>query len=276
MSATPDRKARLTPQDIRARKGATPIVCLTAYTTPVARQVDRDCDLVLVGDSVGMVLHGLPSTLGVTMEMMILHGQAVARGLDHACMVVDMPFGSYEESPAQAMRNAARLMAETGCHAVKLEGGQHMAETVAFLVRRGIPVMGHVGLTPQAVNALGGYKVQGRGADGDRILADAVALADAGAFSVVLEKIPAELGATITRRIAVPTIGIGAGADCDGQVLVIDDVLGLFTDFRPKFVKRYAELGRDAEAAVAAYAADVRTRAFPDPDHSFSAQGTRA
>ena len=276
MSATPDRKARLTPQDIRARKGAVPIVCLTAYTTPVARQVDQACDLVLVGDSVGMVLHGLPSTLGVTMEMMVLHGQAVARGLDHACMVVDMPFGSYEESPAQAFRNAARLMAETGCHAVKLEGGRHMAQTVAFLVERGIPVMGHVGLTPQAVNALGGYKVQGRGDDGERILADAVALAAAGAFSVVLEKIPAELGARITQEIAIPTIGIGAGADCDGQVLVIDDVLGLFTDFRPKFVKRYAELGRDSEAAVAAYAADVRARRFPDPDHSFSAQGPRA
>src|SRR5690606_28050396 len=252
MSATPERKDRLGPGDIRARKGGEPVVCLTAYTTPMARLVDAHCDIALVGDSLGMVLHGLPSTLGVTMEMMILHGKAVARGLSHACLVVDMPFGSYEEGPAQAFRNASRLMAETGCHAVKLEGGLHMAETVAFLVARGIPVMGHVGLTPQSVNTLGGYKVQGRGqAEADRIALDARALAEAGAFSVVLEKLPEALGHRITREIAVPTIGIGAGADCDGQVLVVDDMLGLFSDFRPKFVKRYAELGQDADAAIA-------------------------
>ena len=275
MSATPDQKGRLTPGQILALKGKLPIVCLTAYTTPMAQQVDRACDLVLVGDSVGMVLHGLPSTLGVTLDMMIMHGQAVARGLSHACMVVDMPFGSYEESPQQAFRNAARLMAETGCQAVKLEGGQHMAATVAFLVKRGIPVMGHIGLTPQSVNTLGGYKVQGRGAHGERIVADAVALAEAGAFSIVLEKLPATLGARITQEIAVPTIGIGAGVDCDGQVLVIDDVLGLFKDFRPKFVKRYAELGQIADQAIANYATEVRERSFPGPDHIFSAQGPR-
>ena len=272
MSATPDRKPRLTPADIRARKGAEPVVCLTAYTTPVAELVDSHCDLVLVGDSVGMVLHGLDSTLGVTMDMMVLHGQAVARGLRHACMVVDLPFGAFEEGPQQAFRNAARLMAATGCQAVKLEGGRPIADTVRFLVERGIPVMAHVGLTPQSVNTLGGYKVQGRGPEGEQVLADAVAVAEAGAFAVVLEKLPAELGARISREIAVPTIGIGAGPDCDGQVLVIDDMLGMFTAFRPKFVKRYAELGQDADQAIAAYAAEVRARSFPGPEHSFAAE----
>ncbi|WP_374427555.1 3-methyl-2-oxobutanoate hydroxymethyltransferase [Paracoccus sp. (in: a-proteobacteria)] len=276
MSATPDRKPRLGAADIRARKGHEPVVCLTAYTTPVAKLVDRHCDLVLVGDSVGMVLHGLPSTLGVTMEMMILHGQAVARGASQACITVDMPFGSYERGREQAFENAARLMAETGCQAVKLEGGRHMADTVAFLVQRGIPVMGHVGLTPQSVNTLGGYKVQGRGHhEADRVTRDAIALADAGAFAVVLEKLPETLGQRITQEIAVPTIGIGAGVDCDGQVLVVDDMLGLFTDFHPKFVKHYAELGETADAAIAAYAADVRARRFPGPEHSFGA-GTPA
>ncbi|MFG6082740.1 3-methyl-2-oxobutanoate hydroxymethyltransferase [Paracoccus litorisediminis] len=275
MSATPDRQHRMTPSDILARKGQAPIACLTAYTTPMARLVDAHCDLVLVGDSLGMVLHGLPSTVGVTMEMMILHGKAVARGIERACLVVDMPFGSYEESPQQAMHNAARLMSETGCQAVKLEGGLHMAETVAFLVARGIPVMGHVGLTPQAVNTLGGYKVQGRGEDGARIEAEAAALAEAGAFAVVLEKLPQSLGARITGAIPVPTIGIGAGPECDGQVLVVDDMLGLFGDFRPKFVRRYAELGDSASDAIAAYAEDVRARRFPGPEHVFADQVAR-
>lgn len=276
MSATPDPKTRLTPGAIRASKGKAPIVCLTAYTTPMAQLVDAACDLVLVGDSVGMVLHGMSSTLGVTMDMMILHGQAVARGVSRACLVVDMPFGSYEESPQLAYRNAARLMAETGCQAVKLEGGQHMAETIAFLVQRGIPVMGHVGLTPQSVNTLGGYKVQGRGEDGHRVALDAQAVARAGAFSVVLEKLPDALGRTITQALDVPTIGIGAGVDCDGQVLVIDDMLGLFTDFRPKFVKRYGQLGEQAGAAIAAYADEVRAGRFPGPEHSFSDNGSPA
>ncbi|MFT4012176.1 MAG: 3-methyl-2-oxobutanoate hydroxymethyltransferase [Paracoccus sp. (in: a-proteobacteria)] len=273
MSATPERQTRLTPGAIRAMKGLAPIACLTAYTTPMAKLVDTHCDLILVGDSLGMVLHGLESTLGVTMEMMVLHGRAVARGVAHACLVVDMPFGSYEESPAQAMRNAARLMAETGCQAVKLEGGRHMAETVAFLTRRGIPVMGHVGLTPQSVHALGGYKVQGRGAAGGQVLEDARALAEAGAFSVVLEKLPASLGARISQEIAVPTVGIGAGAECDGQILVVDDMLGLFADFRPKFVRRFGELARDADAAIAAYACEVRARRFPGPEHEFADEG---
>ena len=217
----------LTATAIRARKGTAPLVCLTAYTTPVARLADEDCDLVLVGDSVGMVLHGLPSTLPVTMEMMIMHGPAVARGLNRALMVIDMPFGSYEESPAQAFRNAARLMAETGAGAVKLEGGQHMAETIRFIVARGIPVMAHIGLTPQSVNAIGGYTVQGRGADGDRIRQDAHAVADAGAFAVVLEKVPAALADTITAEIGIPTIGIGASAGCDGQILGVVELFGV-------------------------------------------------
>nr|WP_323781160.1 3-methyl-2-oxobutanoate hydroxymethyltransferase [Amylibacter sp.] len=269
MSQSAPPKA-LTATDIRARKGTTPLVCLTAYTTPVAKIADGECDLVLVGDSVGMVLHGLPSTLAVTMEMMILHGQAVARGLSKALMVVDMPFASYEESPAQALRNAARLMAETGCGAVKLEGGCHMAETIRFLVQRGIPVMAHIGLTPQSVNALGGYRVQGKGEDAARILKDAKAVSDAGAFSVVLEKVPAALADEITAQIPIPTVGIGASAGCDGQILVIDDMLGLFDQFKPNFVKRYAHLAQDATRAVSAYAAEVRARDFPAAEHIFT------
>jgi 3-methyl-2-oxobutanoate hydroxymethyltransferase len=259
----------MTPPRVAAAKGQTPLVCLTAYTTPMARLADAHCDVVLVGDSVGMVLHGLPSTLGVTLDMMVMHGKAVRRGLQSALMVVDMPFGSYEESPAQAYRSAARLMAETGCGAVKLEGGEIMAETIAFLTRRGIPVMAHVGLTPQAVNAFGGYALQGSGNDGERIRRDAAAVSAAGAFAVVLEKIPEPLARRITQEIAVPTIGIGASPTCDGQILVTEDLLGLFGDFRPKFVKRYAELGAQAGEAIAAYAQEVRARHFPAPDHVF-------
>lgn len=266
-ASTPIRT--LTPQAVKAQKGGAPLVCLTAYTTPVARLADAACDIVLVGDSVGMVLHGLPSTLGVTMEMMILHGQAVMRGITRALCVVDMPFGTYEESPAQAFRNASRLLAQTGASAVKLEGGVHMKETIAFLVARGIPVMGHVGLTPQAVHALGGYKVQGRDEDAQRVMDDAQAVQEAGAFAVVLEKLPRMLGESITQALTIPTIGIGAGPECDGQILVIDDMLGLFADFKPKFVKRYAHLAEQAEQALAAYAQDVRARAFPGPEHSF-------
>jgi 3-methyl-2-oxobutanoate hydroxymethyltransferase len=269
MSATARKTAPL-PSDIRAMKGGAPIVSLTAYTTPMARMMDAYCDFVLVGDSVGMVLHGLTSTVGVTMEMMILHGQAVARGLDKAMMVIDMPFGSYEEDPRQAMRNASRLMRETGAGAVKLEGGTHMAETIAFLTARGVPVMAHIGLTPQSVGTLGGYKVQGRGHAARTLSEDARAVAEAGAFAVVIEKVPASLADRITADIAIPTIGIGASPGCDGQVLVVDDMLGLFTAFKPKFVKRYAALGADGEAAIAAYAADVRARDFPAPEHTFT------
>jgi 3-methyl-2-oxobutanoate hydroxymethyltransferase len=269
MSATSASRPVL-PPDIRARKGQAPLVVLTAYTTPMARLVDAHCDVALVGDSVGMVLHGLPSTLGVTMEMMILHGRAVVRGLTRAMAVVDMPFGSYEESPAQAYRNAARLMVETGAAAVKLEGGVHMAETIAFLTRRGVPVMAHIGLTPQAVNTLGGYKVVGRDAEAAGVMADAEAVQAAGAFAVVLEKVPVGLAARITQTLTIPTIGIGAGAQCDGQVLVVDDMLGMFTEFRPKFVKRYGELGMAADQAIAAYAEDVRAHRFPGPEHGFA------
>jgi 3-methyl-2-oxobutanoate hydroxymethyltransferase len=268
MSATSPVRPVL-PPDIRARKGGTPLVVLTAYSTPVARLVDAHCDVALVGDSVGMVIHGLPSTLGVTLEMMILHGRAVVRGCQKAMPVIDMPFGSYEESPQQAYRNAARLMAETGAPAVKLEGGVHMAETIAFLTARGVPVMAHVGLTPQAVNTLGGYKVVGRAEEAEKVMADAKAVEAAVAFSVVLEKVPMGLAGKITRALSIPTIGIGAGNDCDGQVLVVDDMLGLFTDFRPKFVKRYAELGKAADEAIAAYAAEVRSRTFPAAEHAF-------
>ncbi|UWR49233.1 3-methyl-2-oxobutanoate hydroxymethyltransferase [Phaeobacter inhibens] len=271
MSATA-RKMAPNAEDIRARKGGTPLVSLTAYTTPMAQFMDCHCDFVLVGDSVGMVLHGLPSTLGVTMEMMILHGQAVARGLSQAMMVIDMPFASYEEGPQQAFRNAARLMAETGAGAVKLEGGVEMAETIRFLVKRGIPVMAHIGLTPQSINTLGGYKVQGRDAQADAVLADAHAVADAGAFSVVLEKVPQGLADRITAEVAIPTIGIGASAGCDGQILVVDDMLGFFTAFKPKFVKRYADLGPLAEAAISEYAAEVRARRFPASEHVFADQ----
>ena len=210
MSATSALRPVL-PPDIRARKGKAPLVVLTAYTTPVARLVDPHCDIALVGDSVGMVLHGMPSTLGVTMDMMILHGRAVVRGLSKAMAVIDMPFGSYEESPQQAYRNAARLMAETGAPSVKLEGGAHMAETIAFLTKRGVPVMAHIGLTPQSVNTLGGYKVVGREGESDAVMADALAVQEAGAFSVVLEKVPVGLSARITERLEIPTIGIGAG-----------------------------------------------------------------
>jgi 3-methyl-2-oxobutanoate hydroxymethyltransferase len=269
MSATAPQRPVL-PADIRARKGGAPLAVLTAYTTPMARLVDAHCDIALVGDSLGMVLHGLPSTLGVTLEMMALHGRAVTRGLSRAMAVIDMPFGSYEESPPQAFRNAARLMAETGAPAVKLEGGRAMADTIAFLSARGVPVMAHVGLTPQQVNTLGGYRVVGRGAEAEAVMADARAVAAAGAFAVVLEKVPDRLAARVTAELAIPTIGIGAGVHCDGQVLVVDDMLGLFTAFRPKFVRRYAELAEAAGAAIAAFAEDVRARRFPGPEHGYA------
>ena len=268
MSVDAPQKA-LTAVAIRARKGSEPIVCLTAYTAPMARIVDGHADLILVGDSVGMVVHGLASTVGVTLEMMILHGQAVRRAARRALVVVDLPFGSYEAGPEAAFRAASRVMAETGCGAVKIEGGVTMAPTVRFLTERGIPVMAHVGLMPQAINITGGYRVQGRGADADRVFADAAAVAEAGAFAMVLEKVPEPLARRITGAVPVPTIGIGASAACDGQVLVLDDMLGLFADFRPSFVRRYAELGAAADAAIAAYAADVRARRFPGPEHVY-------
>ena len=261
---------RLGVPDIRARKGAEPVVCLTAYTTPMAQQLDPHVDLLLVGDSLGMVLYGLPSTLGVTLDMMIAHGAAVLRGSAHACVIVDMPFGSYQESPEVAFRNAARVMAETGCAGVKLEGGEEMAETVRFLTRRGVPVFGHVGLMPQSVNASGGFRATGRSPEeAATVMADARAVADAGAFAIVIEGTWEAAARAVTDAVAVPTIGIGASPACDGQILVAEDVLGLFGDFTPRFVKRYAELGAQVSDAAAAYAADVRARRFPGPEHCF-------
>ena len=249
------------------RKDGGPYVCLTAYTTPMARLLDPHADLLLVGDSLGMVLYGLETTVPVTLEMMIAHGAAVMRGTRHACVVVDMPFGSYQESPQLAFRNAAKLMAETDCAAVKLEGGRAMAETIRFLTERGIPVCGHVGLMPQAVKA-SGYRVQGRDAAGAAGVAeDAQAVAAAGAFAVVIEGTTRALASAITRAIPVPTIGIGASPDCDGQILVSDDMLGLFTTFTPRFVKRYADLGAAVSQAAASYAEDVRARKFPAAEH---------
>ncbi|MEH6738871.1 MAG: 3-methyl-2-oxobutanoate hydroxymethyltransferase [Sulfitobacter sp.] len=269
MSATAHKTAPM-PADILARKSGAPLVSLTAYTTPMAEVMDGICDFVLVGDSVGMVLHGLSSTLDVTMEMMIMHGKAVRRGLTRSMLVIDMPFGSYEESPQQAFANASRLMRETGAGAVKLEGGEVMAPTIAFLTQRGIPVMAHIGLTPQSIHTLGGYKVQGRGDTGDQLITDADAVAEAGAFAVVLEKVPESLADQITRSVAIPTIGIGASANCDGQILVVDDMLGLFTAFKAKFVKRYAHLCDDAKSAVQVYADEVTSRVFPGPEHVYS------
>ncbi|MDR6770268.1 3-methyl-2-oxobutanoate hydroxymethyltransferase [Azospirillum sp. BE72] len=262
--------ARQSVPALRARKGGEPIVCLTAYTAPVARLLDPHVDLLLVGDSLGMVVYGLDSTLPVTLDMMIAHGAAVVRASERACVVVDLPFGSYQESKEAAFRASARVMAETGAQAVKLEGGLEMAETVAFLTARGIPVMGHVGLTPQSVNTLGGYKAVGRDAEAaERIAADARAIAEAGAFTLVIEGTMEQLARRITEEVAIPTIGIGGSPACDGQVLVTDDMLGLFGAFQPKFVKRYANLGETVSEAAATYAAEVRTRAFPGPEHCF-------
>ncbi|NVO16547.1 MAG: 3-methyl-2-oxobutanoate hydroxymethyltransferase [Rhodoplanes sp.] len=261
---------RLTAPDIRARKGGVPVAMLTAYHAHTAGLVDKHCDVMLVGDSLGMVMHGLETTVPVTLDMMILQGLAVMRGSRRALVVVDMPFGSYEASKEQAFHAAARVLKETGCGAIKLEGGVRMAETIAFLVQRGIPVMGHVGLTPQSINTLGSFRAQGRDpADWAPIEADAKAVADAGAFAVVLEAIAEPLAAKITREVAIPTIGIGASAACDGQVLVLEDMLGLSPRV-PKFVKRYTDLGPAIERAVAAYAEEVRARTFPGPDNVYS------
>ena len=269
--STERRNRRITVPELRARKGGEPIVCLTAYTTPMAQQLDHHFDLLLVGDSLGMVVYGFETTLPVTLELMIAHGGAVRRGSERALIVVDLPFGSYQESPEAAFRAAARVMQETGCSAVKLEGGREMADTIAYLTARGIPVMGHIGLMPQSVNSVGGYRARGKDeAEAADIMADAQAIAEAGAFSIVVEGVVEPLAREITERVAVPTIGIGASAACDGQILVVDDCIGMFNDFTPKFVKRYAEIGEEIGKAVAQYAADVRARRFPGPEHTFS------
>jgi len=275
MSIEPSSR-RISAPDIRARKGGNPIVSLTSYHAHTAALLDKHCDLILVGDSLGMVMHGLESTIPVTLDMMILQGKAVMRGSSRALVVVDMPFGSYEASREQAFGSAARIMKETGCGAIKLEGGRRMADTIAFLVERGIPVMAHVGLTPQSINALGGFRTQGRDpSDWEPIEQDARAVAQAGAFAVVLEAIAEPLAAKITRDIPIPTIGIGASAACDGQVLVLEDMLGLSPRV-PKFVKRYSDLGPAIDRAVAAYAAEVRARSFPAADNVYEMKPRRA
>jgi len=258
-----DEIARLTAPDILARKGGAPLVCLTSYHAHTARILDKHCDVILVGDSLGMVMHGLETTVPVTLEMMILQGRAVMRGSRRALVVVDMPFGSYEASEEQAFMNAARVLKETGCGAVKIEGGKRLAGTIRFLVERGIPVMGHVGLTPQAINVIGSFRAQGRDeADWARFEADTQAVAAAGAFSVVIEAVAEPLARKLTGVVAIPTIGIGASAACDGQILVLEDMLGLSPRV-PKFVKRYADLAPSIDKAVADYAAEVRGRSFP-------------
>jgi 3-methyl-2-oxobutanoate hydroxymethyltransferase len=260
---------RKTAPDIRARKGGDPIVMLTSYHAHTAALVDRHCDIILVGDSLGNVMHGFETTVPVTLEMMILQGRAVMRGSQHALVVVDMPFGSYEASKEQAFHSAVRILKETQCGAVKLEGGERMAETVAFLTQRGIPVMGHVGLTPQSINTLGSFRAQGREEGSwEPIENDARAISEAGAFSIVIEAVAEPLARKITGTVATPTIGIGASAACDGQVLVLEDMLGL-SPRTPKFVRRYGDLGPAIEAAIKGYAADVRSRSFPGPEHVY-------
>ena len=270
---TPQPMRRLTVPAIRKRKEngvtAEPIVMLTAYTARQAQLLDAHCDLLLVGDSLGQVIYGLESSVPVTLEMMIAHGAAVVRGSYHAVVVVDMPFGTYEASPQAAFASAARVLKETGCAAVKLEGGEAMADTVAFLVHRGIPVIGHVGLTPQAVNVLGGYNARGRSdAEADKIVADAKALADAGAFAIVIEGVVEPIAIAVTQAVACPTIGIGASAQCDGQVLVTEDMLGMF-DRVPRFVKRYEEIAQVIARAAEQYAKDVRARTFPGIEQTY-------
>lgn len=261
---------RITVPEIAARKGQKPVVCLTAYTAPMAALLDPHCDLLLVGDSLGNVIYGFSTTLPVTLDIMIAHGGAVVRGSNAACVIIDMPFGTVEESPAVAFRNAARVMAETGASGVKIEGGVAMEQTIAFLTARGIPVMAHIGLRPQNVHVMGGYKAQGRDeADWQALMADAEAVTRAGAFAVVLEGVAEPLAEKITREIPIVTIGIGASAACDGQVLVTDDMLGMFP-FAPKFVKRYADLRTAITEAAAAYADDVQSRRFPGNEHTYA------
>ena len=260
---------RITAPQIAARKGHEPVVSLTAYHAHTAAIADPHVDFLLVGDSLGMVMHGFESTVPVPLELMIMHGKAVVRGSRQALVVVDMPFGTYEESPAVAFRNAARVMKQTDCGAVKLEGGAHMAETIAYLVKRGIPVMAHVGLTPQSINVLGGFKTQGRSVDQwAAIEADAQAVAEAGAFAVVLEAMAAPLADRITNAVPIPTIGIGASPNCDGQILVMEDMLGLSPRV-PKFVKEFGKVGKAIERAIKSYADEVKSRRFPAPEHTY-------
>lgn len=270
---TPAPLRRLTIPAIRKRKvdGVTsdPIVVLTAYTARQAQLLDAHCDLLLCGDSLGQVIYGLPSSVPVTLDMMAAHGAAVVRGSYHAAVVIDMPFGSYEGSKEQAFASAARLLKETGCDAIKLEGGEAMAETIAFLNQRGIPVMGHVGLTPQAVNVLGGYNARGRSeAEAAKIINDAKSLDQAGAFAMVIEGVVEPVAIQITKAVSCPTIGIGASAQCDGQVLVTEDMLGMFERV-PRFVKRYEAIAETISGAAQRYSEEVRARTFPTVDQTY-------
>lgn len=259
----------MTVPEIAARKDGDPIISLTSYHAHTAAIVDKYADFILVGDSLGMVMHGMESTVGVELDLMIMHGRAVVRGTKNALVVVDMPFGSYEESPSVAFRNAARVMKETGCGAVKLEGGKRMAETIRYLTERGVPVMAHIGLTPQSWNVMGGFKTQGRDEDSwGKHEADARAVAESGAFAVVLEGMVEPLAVRITREVAIPTIGIGASVKCDGQILVLEDILGLSPN-PPKFVKVYGDVGEVIENAVRRYSEEVADRAFPTDEHVY-------
>jgi 3-methyl-2-oxobutanoate hydroxymethyltransferase len=269
---TPAPMKRLTIPAIRKAKGGTPLVMLTAYTVRTAQLLDPHCDILLVGDSLGQVVYGLPSTVPVTLDMMAAHGAAVVRGSYHSVVVIDMPFGSYEASPEKAFDSAAWILKQTGAAAVKMEGGAAMAPTVRFLSERGIPVMGHVGLTPQAVNILGGYGARGRTrAEAEKIVADAVAIDEAGAFAIVIEGVVEPIAIEITQQTACPTIGIGASAQCDGQVLVAEDMLGLF-ERTPRFVKRFDDLAGRISAAVETYAAEVRSRSFPGAEQTYASK----
>lgn len=267
-------KRRLTAVDIAKRKNADPVVALTAYHAHTASILDEHVDFILVGDSLGMVMHGMESTVPVTLDMMIVQGLAVMRGSARALVVVDMPFGSYEASKEDAFRSAARIMKETGAGAIKLEGGEHMADTVEFMVRRGIPVMGHVGLTPQAINTMGGFRVQGKSDESQaQTERDAKAISDAGAFAIVMEGIVEPVARKITQEISTVTIGIGASPECDGQILVLEDMLGL-NEWTPKFVQRFGSLREHIEEAVTGYANAVRDRSFPGDDHVYARKRT--
>lgn len=262
---------RKTPEQIKSMKGATePIVCLTAYGYSVAKAIDPHCDLVLVGDSLGTVLYGMDNTTSVTMDMMINHGRAVAKGIENACFVVDMPYGSYEDGPALALENARRIVDETGCDAIKMEGGVAVAQHIAHLVKNGIPVMGHIGLLPQSVVKEGGYKIKGKtDAQIEALHQDGQAVADAGAFAVVIEGTIEAVSSELTRMLSIPTIGIGASVECDGQVLVTDDMIGFTVGHVPKFAKQYSNILEQVEHAARAYAKDVRSHAFPSDDHVY-------
>jgi len=261
---------KLTTRDIRAMKGGKPIVSLTAYTAPMAKAMDPLVDFILVGDSLAMTIYGEDSTVGIDLDTMIRHGRAVAKSCKHACVVVDLPFGFYQKSPQQAFESAARVLRETGCDAIKLEGGAEMSETIKFLTERGVPVMGHIGLTPQSVNTLGGFKTQGKDEDAvQRLLHDAQSVDKAGCFAVVVEAVMENVAVKIQEILTAPSIGIGASAKCDGQILVTDDAIGMFEEFKPKFVKQYAQVMPTIRDAIELYAKEVRERSFPSEDHVF-------